>query len=230
MRWILTAIVALVAGFAGAAAFSLTGLGDTRTREYLLANPEVLPEAMDELNRRQAVAAIEPLRSQLEAPFPGAVLGNPQGAITLVEFTDYACGYCRQSLEHVEQVIADNPDLKVVIREHPILTNASVDAARLALAAAEQGHYKPFHDAMFAAGQVNAETIAEAARASGVDVAAAEAAIATGRYDMQLQNNVSLARTLGLTGTPSWIVGDRTLEGAVGPDAMNRAIAEARAS
>ena len=84
MRWFLTLIVALAAGFAGAALWDVTGLGGSATRDYLLAHPEVLPEAMEELRVREQRALIEPLRAQLETPFPGAVLGNPRGTVTLV--------------------------------------------------------------------------------------------------------------------------------------------------
>lgn len=230
MRWIATIAVSLVAGFAGAALFSLSGLGDRQTREYLLANPEVLPEAMTVLQQRDMLARIEPLRAELETPFPGAVLGNPEGAVTLVEFTDYACTYCRQSLGDLNQLIAANPDLKVVIREYPILTAESADAARMALAAAQQGKYQAFHDAMFGQGQVTPETIAAAAAIAGLDMQMASAAIAAGAFESQLQNNVFLARNLGITGTPSWIVGNRTLDGAVGREAIGRAIDEARES
>lgn len=230
MRWFATLIISLVAGFAGAAIFSLSGLGDGQTRAWLMANPEVLPEAMDELQRRDMLARIEPLRGELEAPFPGAVLGNPEGTITLVEFTDYACSFCRQSVPDVNALIAANPDLRVVVREYPILTAESADAARMALAAAQQNRFEEFHMAMFGQGQVTPETIEAAAVQAGLDLARARSAIATGQFDSQLQNNVFLARTLGLTGTPSWVVGDRALNGAVGAEAIGRAIAEARDS
>ena len=88
MRWFLTLVIALASGFAGAAVWDVTGLGDRATRAYLLANPEVLPEAMEVLQQREQQAAIEPLRGELETPFPGAVLGNPNGSVTLVEFHD----------------------------------------------------------------------------------------------------------------------------------------------
>ena len=230
MRWIATIVVSLVAGFAGAALFALTGLADRQTQAYLMSNPEVLPEAMAELQRRETLERIEPLRAELEAPFPGAVLGNPQGTITLVEFTDYACTYCRQSLADVTALIAANPDLKVVIREYPILSAQSADAARMALAAAQQGRFEAFHNAMFAAGQITPETIAAAATQAGVDLALAQTAINAGLFESQLQNNVFLAQNLGITGTPAWIVGDRALNGAVGREAIGQAIAEARES
>ncbi len=230
MRWLPTALIALVAGFAGAALWSISGLGGNPTRDYLLANPEVLPEAMNVLQQREALARLEPLRDELEQPFPGAVLGNPNGTVTLVEFTDYACTYCRQSVAEVNALIADNPDLKVVIREYPILTEHSAAAARMALAAAQQGKFEAFHQAMFAQGQVSEETILAAASEAGVNIELAQGAIDLGQFEAQLQNNVFLAQSIGITGTPSWIVGSRTLNGAVGREAIGRAIAEARDS
>lgn len=230
MRWALTLIVALLAGFAGAALWDVTGLGNRTTREYLLANPEILPEAMDVLQRRELQARIEPMRSQLETPFPGAVLGNPTGSVTLVEFSDYACTYCRQSIADVAALIAENPDLRVVIREYPILAPESVDAARMALAAAQQGKYAAFHDAMFELGPPSAATIEAAATKAGVDLVTARAVIATGAFDGQLQANHELANQLGVTGTPGWVIGDRAFNGAVGRERIGEAIEEARES
>lgn len=230
MRWLATLIIALAAGFSGAALWDLTGLGDRTTREYLLANPEVLPQAMEVLQRREQQALIQPLRGELERPFPGAVLGNPNGTVTLVEFSDYACGYCRQSLADVDALIAANPDLKVVIREYPILRAESVDAARMALAAAQQGRYDEFHRAMFDLGPPTAETIEAAANRAGIDLARARAAIDSGALDMQLQANAMLASRIGISGTPGWVVGDQALNGAVGQQAIGDAIEEARRS
>jgi protein-disulfide isomerase len=233
MRWLATLLLALVAGFAGAALWDVSGLGGRggeATREYLLANPEVLPEAMQVLQQREQQARIAPLRAELEAPCPGAVMGNPEGSVTLVEFTDYACSFCRQSVPDVDALIASNPDLKVVIREYPILRPESVDAARMALAAAQQGRYAQFHDAMFRLGPPSDASIEAAAREAGLDLARAQQAIASGQFDSQLQANAALAAQLGINGTPAFIVGDRTLNGAVGRQAIGEAIAEARAS
>lgn len=230
MRELTTAVIALAAGFAGAAIWDYSGIGPDRTRETLLANPEILPEAMQELQRRDMVARIEPIRDELEAAYPGAVLGNPNGEITLVEFTDYACSYCRLSLDHVNALIEENPDLRVVIREYPILSAGSVDAARMALAAAEQGKFEQFHNAMFRGEGVSAGDIEAAARVAGMDLARAQAAIDTGLFDNQLQNNVFLGQNMGLSGTPAWIVGNQVLSGAVGQEVIGAAIAEARDS
>jgi protein-disulfide isomerase len=226
MRWVLTICVALLAGFAGAAGWSVSGLGDSRTREYLLAHPDVLPEAIAVLEQRQQQTRIDPLRAQLERPFPGAVLGNPNGAVTLVAFSDYACGFCRRSMDDVATLIAANPDLKVVLREYPILSPASGQAAEVALAAARQGRYPAFHDAMFRLGPPSDASIAAAAKAAGVTEAGKDDPAIT----QELQANATLAAQLGINGTPAWIVGDRMLNGAVGAQALGEAIAAARGS
>ena len=230
MRWFMTLIVALAAGFAGAALWDTSGLGGQSTRDYLLANPEVLPQAMEVLQQRDLMARIEPLRGELETPFPGAVLGNPAGSVTLVEFSDYACTYCRQSVADVAALVAANPDLKVVMREYPILSPESLDAARMALAAAQQGRYARFHDAMFRLGPPSAESIEAAATEAGVDLARARAAIASGVFDPHLQANSQLAAQLGISGTPGWVIGKQALNGAVGRATIGEAIEEARRS
>lgn len=230
MRWLATIALAVIGGFAGAAAWDLSGLGGHATRDYLYAHPEVLPEAMGRYQAKQRQAQLAPVREQLQTPFPGAVLGNPQGKLTLVEFSDYACTYCRQSVADVQRLIAGNPDLRVVIREYPILRPESVDAARMGLAAAQQGKFAAFHEAMYALGPPSSATIEQAARQAGVDLAAANKAIAGGVYDSFLKANLALAARIGIDGTPGWVIGDRIIDGAVGSAALGEAIAEARRS
>lgn len=197
-------------------------------REYILNNPEILPEAMEVLQKREAAKQLAGVSDEVTKPFPGAVLGNPNGSVTLVEFTDFACGYCRKSVEDVEALIAANPDLKVVIRELPILSEASAVAARMSLAAAEQGKYKHFHDALYAAGQLSPSTIEAAARTAGLDIERARKVAAQPEIEAELAKNMQMARKLGFGGTPSWVVGDQLLAGAVGKDTLAKAIAEAR--
>lgn len=193
-------------------------------REYILAHPEILPEAMERLQAKGAAGQISAEREALVTPFAGAVLGNPNGSLTLVQFTDYACTFCRQSTADIAALTAAHPDLKVVIRELPILSPASGDAARMALAAARQGRYPAFHQAMFAAGKPDAASIAAAARRAGVEPPASADAEASA----ELARNLALARQLGISGTPAWVVGDRLVVGAVGREVLERALAEAR--
>ncbi|TCM18588.1 protein-disulfide isomerase [Novosphingobium sp. PhB165] len=195
---------------------------------YLVTNPEVLNEAMDALQAKQAKAQLAGVRQSVETPFPGAVLGNPNGAITLVEFTDYACGYCRRSLPDVAQLIAKHPDLRIVVRELPIISPHSPEAARMALAAAEQGKFAPFREAMFASGQVDPQAIDAAAKAAGLDMERAHKVAASPVVEQELQRNMDVAGRLGFSGTPSWVAGDRLISGAVGFDQLSQAVADAR--
>ena len=196
--------------------------------DYLMANPEVLPKAMKELQRRESAKQLAGVQDDVETPFPGAILGNPKGAITLVEFTDFACGYCRQSVGDIEALIAANPDLKIVIRELPILSESSADAARMALAAAEQGKYPAFHKAMFAAGRPDPATIDAAARAAGLDMTRARATIASPKVEAEIRRNLDMAGELGFSGTPSWVIGEELHSGAVGTDVLAEAIKRVR--
>jgi protein-disulfide isomerase len=196
--------------------------------DYILAHPEILPQAMENLQRSESARQLSGVRGDVEKAFPGVVLGNPQGSVTLVEFTDFACGFCRQSVGDVTALIAANPDLRIVIRELPILSPESAAAARMALAAGEQGKYAAFHHAMFAAGRPDAASIDAAAQAAGLDMARARRVAADPRIEAELARNMDLARKLGFNGTPSWIAGNELLSGAVGKDRLAEAIAATR--
>jgi protein-disulfide isomerase len=198
--------------------------------DYILEHPEILPEAMEVLQQRQNAQQLSGVRSGVETPFPGAVLGNPAGKVTMVEFTDFACGYCRQSLGDVQGLIARNPDLRIVIRELPIISPASPDAAKMALAAAEQGKYAAFHDAMFMAGQVDAPTIEAVARKVGLDMDRARRVAASPQVEAEIARNLEFANRLGFSGTPSWVIGTRLISGAVGIDQLSEALKSASGS
>jgi protein-disulfide isomerase len=143
----------------------------------------------------------------------------------LVEFFDYACGYCRASNPHVDRLLREDPRLRVVWREFPVLGPASEQAAIASLAAAKAGRYRRFYDSLFAAGRPSEQTIAEARQAAGLG----EAAL-TDEARLELQKNMELARAIGAQGTPTFVIGDRVLQGAVGYEALRDAVAEARAA
>ena len=197
-------------------------------RAYILEHPEIIPEAVQALQNKEASAQIGAMRGALETPFPGAVLGNPQGKVTLVEFTDFACTYCRKSAADLEALIAANPDLRGVVRELPIISAESAPAARMALAAAAQGKYPAFHKAMFEGDRPSTQSIDAAARAAGLDLTAAKAFIARPETEAELGRNVEMARRLGINGTPAWLVGDELIAGAVGKDRLQQAVDAAR--
>lgn len=232
-RWAMP-LACLVAAFAGAfAAYEVNawrekGAVEQVVRDYVLNNPEILPEAMERLQQRENAKQLAGVQDDVEKPFPGAVLGNPDGKVVLVEFMDFACGYCRQSVAEVDALIAANPDLKVVIRQMPILSPASEDAARMALAAAKQGKFAAFHHAMYAAGKPDAQTIEAAARVAGVDLGQARTVIDSPEVKDELERNMGFARQLGFQGTPSWVIGDELHSGAVGQQKLAESIAKAR--
>jgi len=193
-------------------------------REYVLANPEIIPQAMQKLQERDSARTIAASRGAIETPYGNAVLGNPQGDVTVVEYFDYNCGYCRASLSTLARLVQADPGVRIVFRELPVLNDESRLAARASLAAAAQGKFKPFHDALFAAGTVTDATIASSARATGVDLTRIP-----DDADDELRSNLTVATKLGITGTPSWVIGDQMLSGALPLDQLRDAIAKARA-
>lgn len=212
------------AGIDGRERAAIEGL----VRDYILEHPEIIPEAVERLQHKEAAAQIAPLRGALETAFPGAVLGNPNGKLTLVVFSDFSCTFCRKSVADVEALVAANPDLKVVIRELPIIAPESVPAARMGLAAAAQGKYRAFHMAMFAGERPSAKSIEAAASVAGLDLAAAGSAAARPEVEQELARNVELSKRLGINGTPAWLIGDQLISGAVGKERLAEAIAAAR--
>lgn len=197
-------------------------------KQTILENPEILPQAMQELQKRQNAKSLASVSDAVFTPFPGSVLGNPQGTVTLVEFTDFACTYCRASVADVEALIQQHPDLKVVVRQMPILSPQSGLAAQWGLAAAQQGRYAQFHRAMFAAARPDPATIEAAARVAGLDLERARKFLADPSVIREIEGNLTFARSLGFEGTPAWVVGDQMFSGAVGKDVLAKAIAEAR--
>ena len=232
----LSGLALLLAGGAAGWAFEKSrsggGASDAefgqKVHAYIVEHPEVLVEAAEKLKAQGSEKQLAEVADKVEQPFPGAILGNPQGSVTLVEFTDFACTYCRGSVADVEALVAANPDLKVVVRELPIIAPTSPDAARWGLAAAEQGKYPAFHKAMFAAGRTDPASIEAVARSVGLDLDRARAFIADPRVSAEIEANIGFARKLGIDGTPSWIVGEQLMTGAVGREVLGKAIAEAR--
>lgn len=222
--YLITALIALVGGFGGAAAWSYSGLGNPQTREFLVTNPDILPEMADAYQAKMAQDRLAGASDAVRQPFPGAVLGNPQGKHTLVKFTDYGCGYCRLSVAEVDALVKDDPELRVVIREWPIFPG-SEEAARMGLAAAKQGKFAAFYHAMFENGPPGAEAVERAARAAGLDMAEARTFAASEAVSVELAKNQAMAGTLGFSGTPSWVAGGELLEGAVGHERLAQAVA-----
>jgi protein-disulfide isomerase len=215
---------AAVAGYHG-----LRGPDRTATeaivRDYLLSHGEILPEAMNRMQERQAASSVGRHRAALETPYHGGWAGAANGDVVLVEFFDYACPYCHATNGDVDRLLREDPRLKVVWRELPVLGPNSEAAAQVSLAAARQGRFRAFHDRMFALGRPTLPVVAQAAQETGVR---GEGETAEGRAE--LARNIELARAIGASGTPTFVVGDQILQGAVGYDALRAAIAAARRS
>lgn len=196
--------------------------------DYILEHPEIIPQAVERLQAKRTGATISESRSAIETPYAGAWEGAEKGDVVLVEFFDYACGYCRASLPDITKLLSGDSKLKVVYRELPILSDESGAAAKVSLLAAEKGQYMAYHRALYGAGRVTRDTILAAAAGIGIDRKSAEAAIASTKYDGEIAKNLRLAKTLQASGTPTFVVGDKVLNGAVGYDVLKEAVAAAR--
>ncbi len=239
MRWVTVAAVG--GALAGASLMSFAEAKDEAApagraaieavvRDYILAHPEIIPQAMERLQGRETARLIDANRAAIETPFASAWSGAAKGDATLVIFTDYACGYCRASVPDIDRLIAEDRNLKVVWRELPVLGPGSDFAARAGLAAARQGKYLDFHRRMFAAGRPDEARVTMIERMAGLDPARSSADRAAPDIAREIETNLGLARTLGVNGTPSFVVGGKMLQGAVGYDALKKAIAETRAA
>lgn len=203
---------------------SQAGLFDRFVRQSLARQPEVLIETADLLREKQMAPVIDQHRAALETPFGSSWEGAAKPEVTLVEFYDYACGYCRASLPVLDRLVREDPGLRVVYREFPILGPESEAAARLALAASKAGRFRQFHDTLYASGRPSPGTLRQAAAAAGISPSPPVAP----EIDGELKRNYAIAGALGASGTPLFVVGNRVLNGAVGYEALKAAIAEAR--
>lgn len=223
------AAAALILG-AGGMAFGLDFGGEAKLekaiRAYLLTHPEILPEAMATLESREIKKVVDANRARIETPFGSAWTGAKDGDVTLVQFFDYNCGYCRAGLPDIDRLLAEDKKLRIVYRELPILSQESDTAARASLAVAQAGgDYMRIHRALYGLGRADAAVINQALARAGVNPDTAS----SDKIASEINANLDLQRQLQLAGTPSWIVGDSVFKGAVGYDVLKKAIAETRA-
>jgi protein-disulfide isomerase len=197
-------------------------------RDYILEHPEIIPEAIKRLQAKEMAQKVADHRSELETPYKGAWEGAAKPDVTLVAFMDYACGYCRASLPDLARLVREDPNLRIVYRELPIITEGSVGAAKVSLLAAENSKFMAFHRAMYEAGDVEPETVVKVAGKIGLDQAKARTALKSQGTNEPIMENVRLAQALDATGTPLFVVGDEIFTGAVGYDTLKEAIATAR--
>ena len=194
-------------------------------RQGLLADPRILSDTVDALRDAQYAPVLAANRAAIETPFGSSWKGSTKPDVTLVEFFDYACPYCKASNPAVDKLLQEDKGLRVVYRELPILGPDSLTAARLSLEASKLGRFAQFHDTLWASGRPAPDTNAKAAQAAGI----APQPVQDAEIETELNRNMKLAGELGATGTPVFVVGDRVMNGAVGYDSLKDAIAKARA-
>lgn len=204
--------------------------------EAILENPEIIMQAIQLLQQRENQAKAEAIGSVLEnqrellEQDPNApVIGNPEGDVTVVEFFDYNCPYCKRAAPVVKNVIAGDSDVRVVYREWPILGEGSDFAARAALASRNQGKYEEFHWALMALnGRATEASVLKVVRELGLDEDQLRADMEAPEVDAHIQVSMELARQLGFSGTPSFVIGDALAPGLIAEDEMTRLIEAVR--
>ena len=209
-------------------------------KDYLLAHPEILQDVMAELEKRQQSAEAEKARSAVknhsQALFYSprqVVVGNAEGDVTLVEFFDYNCGYCKRALADLMGLMKDDPKLRVVLKEFPVLGPGSVEAAQVAVAVRMQDKsgkkYLDFHQKLLGGrGQADKARALAVAKEIGLDVARIERDLDGAEVKTTLAESFKIAEALGLNGTPSYVIGNNVVVGAVGLDALKDKINTAR--
>ncbi len=209
-------------------------------KEYLLSHPELMQDVMSELEKRQAVAEAEKHRDAVKqhsaAIFSSprqVTLGNPQGDVTVVEFFDYNCGYCKRAMTDMMELMKGDGKIKFVLKEFPVLGESSVQAAQVAAAVRMQDKtgkkYLEFHQKLLTGrGQVDKTRALAAAKEIGMDVARIEKDIAGDEVKATLEESFKLAEALGLNGTPSYVVGTDVVIGAVGLNTLKEKVNSAR--
>lgn len=235
---VLGAAVAMFAGTAFAQAPMQRDEIEKIVREYILKNPEIIRDAIVELRRKEELADVEARNNALKAHREklfdsprGVVIGNPKGNVTLVEFFDYNCGYCKRSLGDINQLLEKDPNLKIVLKELPILSQGSVDAARVAVAVRIQdaSKYLAFHRILLGQrGEANGERALAAAKQAGLDVERIKKDLTNPEIDATLQESAELAEALKISGTPTFVLADQVIAGALPYDRLAMAISATR--
>jgi protein-disulfide isomerase len=227
---------------ASAQSFSDSQRGDIENivRKYLIAHPEVLEEAMAELSKRQATAEAEKheagIASNAEKIFNsprGVTVGNKEGDVSFVEFFDYNCGYCKRAMADMLDLMKTDPKLKIVLKEFPVLSEGSVDAAKVAVAVRMQDasgkKYLDFHQRLLGGrGPADKTRALAAAKEAGLDTARIEKDMSSPEVRATIEENFKLAEAMGMNGTPSYVIGKQIVIGAVGLEGLKEKISVAR--
>jgi len=229
-------------GPATAETFSPSQRGEIEriVRNYLIAHPDVLQDALAELEKRQAAAdaekkeaAVKDNAKDLFNSTRQVVVGNPAGDATMVEFFDYNCGYCKRAMADMFDLLHNDPKLKIVLKEFPVLGPGSLEAAQVAVAVRMQDpqgkKYLEFHQKLLGGrGQADRARALAAAKDAGLDMARLDKDLQSEEVKTTLEENLRLAETLGISGTPTYVVGHEVVVGAVGLSALKEKVNAAR--
>lgn len=204
-------------------------------KSYLLKNPEVIREAIINLQKKEAAqaaekskAAVQSLAKELlQAPL-SPVLGNPKADVTIVEFFDFRCGYCKRVAPVVQEILKTDPNVRVVFKQLPVLGQDSTYAAKAALAAHKQGKYEAFHNALIEEKALEEKTVLALAQKLNLDVIKLQMDIASDEVKHEIEANLKLAEPLGINGTPGFVIGDNIAPGAMDIDGMRNFVDLAR--
>jgi len=200
-------------------------------RDYILANPEVVREALIDLGRREERQRVEMAMTLLREDAGDPVLGNPDGSFVIYEFSDYNCGYCKRVFQPLQELIAGDSDIKLIIKEFPILSETSLLAAQAAVAAQAQGVFPEFHIAMMTArGAISMDSIIDAARVAGADTARLQADMNSPAVAAIIERTRSAAQALDISGTPGLVIGSQVIPGAISIEQMREIVAAERAA
>jgi len=239
----LASLIALPAAApARADSFSADQRGEIEriVKEYLLSHPELLQEVMSELEKRQATAEAEKHRAAVTEHSASiftsprqVTLGNAQGDVTVVEFFDYNCGYCKRAMADMLDLMKADQKLKVVLKEFPVLSQGSVEAAQVAVAVRMQDptgkKYLDFHQKLLGGrGPADKARALAVAKDVGLDMAKLEKDMASPEAKATIEENFKLAEDMGMNGTPSYVIGKQIVVGAVGLDGLKEKIGMAR--
>jgi protein-disulfide isomerase len=217
-------------------------LSEARVKELVLEaireNPGIVFEAAQLIEEQQKASQAQVAeqvlaneRDALERDPNAPVLGNPDGDVTIVEFFDYNCPYCRRVKPHMEALLAADPNVRVVYREWPILGEGSVFAARAALASRNQGKYDEFHWAMMGLnGRAEEASVIRAAEQIGINIAQLRRDMNAPEIDEHIQTSMRLSRAIGFSGTPSFVIGDSLAPGLIDAEQMIALVNQARAA
>jgi protein-disulfide isomerase len=207
-------------------------------KNYLISHPEVLEDAMNELSKRQAAdeaakheASVAKNAEEIFNSPRGVVLGNKNGDVTFVEFFDYNCGYCKRAMADMLDLLKTDPKLKVVLKEFPVLSEGSVEAAKVAVAVRMQdpSKYLDFHTKLLGGrGPADKARAMAAAKDAGLDMARIEKDLTSPEVKATIEENFKLAEDMGMNGTPSYVIGKQIVVGAVGLDGLKEKIGMAR--